>query len=510
MRSSSFSSLINSLRGRLLVTYLGLIVIGFGGLTLLSGWQIANSAYTDFAATLRVNAALLASSLGTPGREEHGEHEEGGKAAPQLDGALFQRTADSVNGRALLLDQHGRILVDSATDGSAVGQNSPFSFTQATLAAPYTFGVDENGVEQIISTAPLRTGDEANGYIQLAAPATQPRTMVRQRVLVLVSGFVLFVLLGIGVSLWLLASLTGPLARLRNTALAMAAGDLHQRVPAPGQDEIGEVARAFNQMATQVEAMVAEQRAFASNASHELRTPLTTIRLRTEPLLTGELDPATAQRYLGEIHQEVVRMAGLVDDLILLSRLDAHRLAVGEEQVDTLRLLRRLHQELAPLAATKGITLQIEPPAMPLPPIQTNLNHAHVVVRNLLDNALKYTAPGGQVVVKLAQQGELIQLQVADNGQGIAPEDLPNLTKRFYRADKAHGRQTDGIGLGLALVQSIVDLYHGQLTIASAGLNQGTTVTVWWPVQQPSVAKPSSIGTSVVKSEHELHGSPVF
>ena len=478
MRSSSFSSLINSLRGRLLVTYLGLIVIGFGGLTLLSGWQIANSAYTDFAATLRVNAALLASSLGTPGREEHGEHEEGGKAAPQLDGALFQRTADSVNGRALLLDQHGRNLVDS--------------------------------VEQIISTAPLRTGDEANGYIQLAAPATQPRTMVRQRVLVLVSGFVLFVLLGIGVSLWLLASLTGPLARLRNTALAMAAGDLHQRVPAPGQDEIGEVARAFNQMATQVEAMVAEQRAFASNASHELRTPLTTIRLRTEPLLTGELDPATAQRYLGEIHQEVVRMAGLVDDLILLSRLDAHRLAVGEEQVDTLRLLRRLHQELAPLAEAKGITLQIEPPAMPLPPIQTNLNHAHVVVRNLLDNALKYTAPGGQVVVKLAQQGELIQLQVADNGQGIAPEDLPNLTKRFYRADKAHGRQTDGIGLGLALVQSIVDLYHGQLTIASAGLNQGTTVTVWWPVQQPSVAKPSSIGTSVVKSEHELHGSPVF
>jgi len=286
------------------------------------------------------------------------------------------------------------------------------------------------------------------------------------------------------------------LARLRNTALALAGGDLQQRVPTPGRDEIGEVAQAFNQMATQVEAMLAEQRAFASNASHELRTPLTTIRLRTEPLLTGELDSATTQRYLTEINQEVVHMAGLVDDLILLSRLDAHRLAVGEEQVDAVRLLRRLQQELAPTAAIKAITLQVETPATPLPPIQTNMNHIHVVVRNLLDNALKYTPAGGKVVVTVTQQQALLQLQVADTGQGIAAEDLPNIAKRFYRADKAHQRQTEGIGLGLALVQSIVELYGGRMAITSAGINQGTTVTVWWPMQQPGRAAQGSASTS--------------
>lgn len=477
--------MLTTLRAKLLATYLGLIVLGFGGLTLLAGWQIANSAYTDFSATLQVNAALLASSLITPEREEH-EEGEGHEArtpviATSLDTTSLQRTAASVNGRVLLLDEHGAVLYDSVTD---VTRRSGFPIIQSKPTA-YTFAVDEFGVEQIISTAPLTVRGTTSGYVQLAAPAAQPRNMVRQRWLALGGGFFLFAAAGVGVSLWLLASLTRPLARLRNTALALAAGDLQQRVPAPGQDEIGEVAQAFNQMATQVEAMLAEQRAFASNASHELRTPLTTIRLRTEPLLAGELDPVTAQRYLAEINEEVVHMAGLVDDLILLSRLDAHRLAVGEEEVDAARLVRRLQQELAPLAAAKGIALQLEMPTPPVPPIQTNMNHLHVVVRNVLDNALKYTPAGGKVVVTVTQQQEMVQLQVTDTGQGIAAEDLPDVVKRFYRGDKARQRQTDGIGLGLALVQSIVDLYGGRLTIASAGVNQGTTVTVWWPLQQP-------------------------
>ena len=470
--------MFTTLRAKLLASYLGLIVLGFGGLTVLAGWQIANSAYTDFAATLQVNAALLAARLSTPSHEAREEHQPSATGG-QVDAVDLRRIASSVNGRILLLDAHSTVLFDSAT-----GAPRQRGFPGITTGG-YTLAVDEQGITQIVTTAPIRIGEEGNGYVQLAAPVAQPQAMVRQRWFALGVGFLLFALAGIGVSLWLLGSLTRPLARLRATALALAVGDLQQRVPTPGRDEIGAVAQAFNQMADQVEAMLAEQRAFASNASHELRTPLTTIRLRTEPLLAGEVDPATAHRYLTEIHQEVIRMAGLVDDLILLSRLDAHRLAVGEEEVDTVRLVRRLQQEVAPLAAAKGITVQMATPVTPLPPIQTNLNHAHVVMRNLLDNALKYTPTGGQVVVTMTQQETMLQLAVADTGQGIAAADLPNITKRFFRADKAHQRQTDGTGLGLALVQSIVDLYGGRIMIHSAGLNQGTTVTIWWPLQQP-------------------------
>ena len=481
--------MFTTLRAKLLATYLGLIVLGFGGLTVLAGWQIANSAYSDFAATLQVNAALLAARLSTPGHEEHEEHQPAASSG-QVDAVDLQRIANSVNGRVLLLDAHGAVLFDSATAASR-----PRGFPGTTTGG-YTLAADEQGIAQIVTTAPIRMGEEENGYVQLAAPVAQPQAMVRQRWFALGIGFLLFALVGAAISLWLLGSLTRPLARLRATALALAAGDLQQRVPTPGRDEIGAVAQAFNQMADQVTAMLAEQRAFASNASHELRTPLTTIRLRTEPLLAGELDPATAQRYLAEINQEVGRMAGLVDDLILLSRLDAHRLAVGEEQVDAVRLVRRLQQELTPTAAAKGITLQLATPVTPVPPLQTNLNHAHVVVRNLLDNALKYTPAHGQVVITITQQENMLQLAVTDTGQGIAAADLPNIAKRFYRADKAHQRQTDGIGLGLALVQSIVDLYGGRMTVHSAGLNQGTTVTVWWPLQQPERTPISSSDVS--------------
>ncbi len=482
-----------TLRARLLATYLGLIVLGFGGVTLLAGWQITNSAYTDFAATLRVNAALLTSNLTSPADEEHKRRDDDNTVAliTQENAALIQRTATSVNGRVLLLDQQGSLLFDSTSPARRSG--FPLEINSRN---GYTFAIDEYGLEQIVATVPMNMGDEESGYAQLAVPSAQLQVMVRDRWLVLASGFLFFAVIGVVVSLWLFASLTRPLARLRNTALALAAGDLQQRVPSPGRDEIGEVAQAFNQMATQVEAMMAEQRAFASNASHELRTPLTTIRLRTEPLLAGAVDHVTAQRYLTEINQEVVHMAGLVDDLILLSRLDAHRLAVGEEQVDAVRLVRRLQQELAPIATAKGVTLQLAMPAAPLPMLQTNLNHAHVVVRNLLDNALKYTPTHGKVVVTLTQQQAMLQLQVTDTGQGIAAEDLPNIAKRFYRADKAHQRQIEGTGLGLALVQSIVELYGGRLAIISDGINQGTTVTVWWPFQQPARVPHISAGVS--------------
>lgn len=486
---------LNTLRARLLATYLGLIILGFGGLTLLAGWQIANSAYSDFASTLQVNAMLLAGNLAGP-LHDADDHGFNSRSVTEV----IRRTAEGLQARVLLLDREERVLLDS--QGTSMAPQRQRAFESSGFGnqnSSYFFAIDENRVTQMVVTVPVRGEERLTGYLQLAASVAQPQAMVRQRWLALGGGFLLFALVGFGVSLWLLSTLTKPLSALRDTALTMAAGDLTQRVAKPGSDEIGAVATAFNQMAERVEAMVAEQRAFAGNASHELRTPLTTLRLRTEALLHDELDPATTHQYIAEIDREVTHMSGLVDDLILLSRLDAHRLAVGEERVDVGRVLRSVQQELKTLIDTKALTIRVEPPPTPLSPVQANLNHLRVVVRNLLENGVKYTPSGGMIMITLtagegvAEDG-LLRCTFRDNGVGIAPDELPHVRKRFHRAALARQRQQydslspeeqqDGAGLGLALVDSIVALYGGRLEITSAGLGEGTTVTVWWPFVQ--------------------------
>jgi signal transduction histidine kinase len=339
----------------------------------------------------------------------------------------------------------------------------------------------------IYAAAPVFEDEKVLGVVQLSRPVTDAAAAVRRRWWALAGGVSVLSLLAVVASSWIAASLARPLEQLRVSTLRLAAGDLDTRLPDLGSDEIGQVAAAFNDMADKVQAMLEEQRAFASNASHELRTPLTTIRLRSEALRAGTLDPATARQYSAEIDDEVARLGGLVEDLILLSRLDAGRAARGQESVDVVRLAQAALRDLSSLAQTQGVALLLDTPAA-RPTVWAASNHLRVVLRNLLSNALTYTPAGGSVTCRLRVEGDHLVLVVADTGQGVAPEDLPHLFERFYRADKAHGRAIRGAGLGLALVRSIVETYGGAVTLTSSGLGQGTTVQVIWPLGRESSA----------------------
>jgi signal transduction histidine kinase len=284
-------------------------------------------------------------------------------------------------------------------------------------------------------------------------------------------------------ALMLSRSITRPLQQLRTSALRLAQGDFSQRVQFPWKDEIAEVAQAFNEMAHQVQSMLEEQRAFASNTSHELRTPLTAIRLRTEALRDDTtLDNTTARQYIEEIDDEVAHLSNLVQELILLSRFEAGRAEVGHEQIELSRLASSLVHEFTPQAQTKHIELTLVKPETPVL-ITANINHLTIVFRNLLDNALKYTPDGGSVTWTIQVNEHEVVHMIQDTGQGIPAHALAHLFERFYRADKARSRNIPGTGLGLAIVKTIVDLYHGRIEIESAGINKGTTVHVYWPYQ---------------------------
>lgn len=451
--------MFTSLRSRLIAVYFSMVFLGFGGLTIWAGLQMANAAYTDYGQIVHVHTLQLATQLVEPLEYNSGRVTE-----------LMTLAANEREGQVALFAPSGELV--GTTDGKSA---------ELTPLNQYTYQNNTSGERTVFSAVPILYEETVMGAVQIAVPASIPQGTVRQRTTELASAFAIVAGVGLGITVWLVATMTQPLTDLRETALSMAQGNLSERVTYETNDEIGAVGTAFNEMAERVEAMVTEQRAFASNASHELRTPLTTIRLRTEALQDSPDDHELAATYISEIDSEVQRMGHLVDDLLLLSRLDAKRLMAGTEAIDAIRLLQILQREYGRQANAKDINLAVSLPSAEIAPIEANLSHLRVVFGNVIGNAIKYTQAGGNVSVLLQQFQNKVMLTVKDNGPGIASDDLPNIGKRFYRVDKAHSRDTPGTGLGLALVRSILELYNGEFEIDSIGLGHGTTVTISWP-----------------------------
>ena len=468
------------LRTRLIVTYVSLILLGFVGLSLLAGNQISAGAVEDFERSLETQAALVARNLREP--LEHFSEGEGSYSSMQT---AVNSLANDFNLQITLVGPDGFAWLSSDASVGNVNLGSDPEVVAALDRSGIVFDTRNN--EQNVPTIYTAVAVTEDGYllsvVQVAAPASATASVVNQRYLALAAGVLGLTGLAVVAALWLAASFTRPLEGLQNSAMKLAAGDLTQRVRIDRQDELGQLAETFNHMAEQVEAMLLEQKAFASNASHELRTPLTTIRLRSEALRDGTLDEATAQQYIAEIDDEVARLGRLVNDLIQLSRFDSGRAEVGHELIDPVRLGRSLCQQMEKTAESKKIALTFDAPNQ-LPAIQANQSHLRIVLQNLLGNAIKYTPEGGRVTWLLSQEDGYLRSEIVDSGIGLDPEDAEHLFERFYRADKAHTRATGGTGLGLPLAKSIVEFYHGKIQIQSDGLGQGTTAIVWWPLSK--------------------------
>lgn len=467
------------LRTRLILAYAGLILVGFVALALVAGRQITRGAAEDFEQNLETQAALVARGL-----EDLVEDYLEGDISREAVQTAVNDFAAQLQARVTLVMPNGQAWLDS--QGAPPGENLRTDLEiAAALAKEKTHAVrpDENGTAVIYTAAPIIEDDDILSVVRLAVPESATLGAIRRRQLALAAGVLVMTLLAWGAALWLSASLTRPLEELRLSALRHAQGDFSPGPTPNRQDEVGQLAQALNHMAAQVAAMLAEQKAFASNASHELRAPLTAIRLRSEALREGSLDDETTHQYIAEIDDEAVRLSHLVNDLILLSRFDSGRAEWGQEQIDPARLAHTVCQSLQAMAQQKQIAVHLDIPAA-LPSVQASQSHLYTVFHNLLENALKYTPPHGQVVWRLAAANDQLHSVLQDSGQGIAPEDLPHLFERFYRGDKAHTRATGGVGLGLSLTHSIVTFYHGRLTIDSPGPNQGTTVQLWWPLRQ--------------------------
>src|SRR5712672_266538 len=238
---------------------------------------------------------------------------------------------------------------------------------------------------------------------------------------------------------------------------------------------------------------VEEMRAdFVANASHELRTPLAALSGFIDTLQGPAKDDAKArERFLGIMHGQATRMARLIDDLLSLSRVELSAHVRPDTLVDMVPIIRQVADGLEPLARERQVDVEIHLPQAPVS-IAGDREELLRVFENLIENALKYGASGGKVVVSLIQatSGEgvpEVRVMVRDFGPGIAPEHLPRLTERFYRVDVGDSRAQGGTGLGLSLVKHILARHHGRLLIESV-LKNGATFTACFPQQKSGTA----------------------
>ncbi len=283
-----------------------------------------------------------------------------------------------------------------------------------------------------------------------------------------------------GLAYLLARGAVAPVEQLRKTTERITADRLHERLPVHNpDDELGQLAGTVNTMIGRLERSFAEIKRFTADASHELRTPLTAIRTEAEVALAGDPSRDELRGIIESMLEECGRMARLTDQLLALARDDAGVVPRPLERLHITSLVGEVVDTLRPLADAKGVVIKVEDGGT-LGTVGGDPVRLRQVVVNLIDNAIKYTPPGGSVRVGTAEVGSAVRLAVTDTGEGIAAEHLPRVFDRFYRVDKARSREQGGTGLGLSIVRSTATAHGGTVSLTST-VGVGTEVVVTLP-----------------------------
>lgn len=260
-------------------------------------------------------------------------------------------------------------------------------------------------------------------------------------------------------ALLLVVQLSRPLARLIHATARIAAGDLAHRVAVRTHDEIGRLARAFNEMAAALESSEKARKTLLADVAHELRTPLAVVRGNLEGMIDGVF-PLTPEG-LVPVYDQTLHLADLVEDLRTLTLAESGRLPLVPEPTDLGELAQAVADGVRPTAAEDGVRIEVR--AEPEVHARVDPRRIRQVLGNLLDNALRYSPPGGTITVAVSRVGTEAHVAVRDQGPGVSPEDLPHIFERFYQGDKS--RSGEGTGLGLAIARELVQAHGGRIWV---------------------------------------------
>jgi len=458
-----------SLKGKLILSYLAVALVTVLVVSLVirltSGQSLMNMVVEQQTASLEEYVQTYYQSNGslTGFFDYFTQVNRNPQDQPQPANSNLPPPQRDIRGVQGLVDTQNRALIPSF--GYLVGQELP----QRMLKNAIPVKVDGETVAYILPDTKLQFS------------LTPQEKLFLQRTnlaigLAALAGVLLAVLMGI----LLAKGLLKPINRLTKASKSLAEGQLRQKVPVTSQDELGQLTETFNQMSEDLSHADEQRKRLTADITHDLSTPLQVISGYMEMMEEGKVK-LTSER-VSVIKNEVEHLRRLVGDLTTLTQVETHTLDIQMQSVSPSDLLKRVQLTFSPIAGQKDIQLVTEAEKN-LPQIMVDEGRMLQVLKNLVENALRYSPTGGRILLSAKTANQQVEMSVTDEGEGIEAEDLPYVFERFYRADKARAANHGKMGLGLAICKALVLAQGGTITAYSAGKGQGASIVMRFPAQ---------------------------
>ena len=443
--------MIHSLRFRLLIAFLSVILVTIGTVSIFISLRTSGEIGQFEKRREEAHFARLLHSL-TSYHFEQGDW-TGIQAKVEEMGSLYGR-------RIVLADENGVVVADS--QGELIGQTYQPPSSEGALLLP----IVPPPPHPFLPPPPLITEASGTVYIggESSSDPTSPRFLSHSITQFIIWGCLIGGGAALAVTLILSRRILSPIKALTEAARRLGQGDFSQRLKLKDRGEVGELARAFNSMAGDLERAEQLRRNMVADVAHELRTPISNIRGYLEAVNDGVMKADA--KAIQSLNEESNRLARLVDELQELSLAEAGELKLQFQPGDISGLIDRAIAAVKAQATAKGISLSTDI-GDELPPVSIDSQRMAQVLHNLLDNAIAHTEHGDSITVSAVRKDDCIEVAVTDTGEGIPAEDLPNIFERFYRVDKSRTRATGGSGLGLTIAKRLVEAHGGSIEARS-------------------------------------------
>lgn len=456
-----------SIRVRLTLWYvllLAIVLAVFGGAVFLS---LRHVLYSNLDASIQSSADAI---LGTIQLEEGGQFPSIPRPADD--------SYDDIEQYVRVFDISKKLVFDSTGSNEHLFVDGPaLSRALAGESRIRRFEADDDPMRA--GTLPIVRDGVAVGVLEVGRTEEDAADTLSTLLLILGLAYLATLVLASFGGVWLAGRALSPIDELTGLARRISAEDLGQRLDLRlPDDEVGRLARTFDEMISRLDDSFRRQRRFTADASHELRTPLTIIKGQIEVSLQSAREPNAYRQVLEAVNEEVDRLVRLTGSLLTLARADAGQIPVAFESVNLAPLVAGAVEQLTPMSSQRGVELRHAPGADVN--VWADEDLLLQLLLNLLDNAIKHTPAGGMVSAGWGLNGGQAELWVRDTGVGIPTEHLPHIFDRFYRIDEARSRAEGGVGLGLAISRWIAEAHGGSISVESAS-GEGSTFTVQLP-----------------------------